>query len=225
MRYITTVDGETYEVEINSESEITVSGRRLQVDFQSVAGQPGYSLILDGQSYEAYVYPSEQGLDVLLLAQLYHITVEDERQRRLRQASGMQISGWGEFHLKAPMPGLIVAAPVAEGRSGGRAPPSGSGKIAPSFLRTNSLVPSQKSGKRLNSRPAISPPPAAFLKPLALSAHSPMRNTGRFSPSMRRTACSTSCPSGASLRSRGARSRPPLSAPAGLPWVGRAGSP
>ena len=117
MRYITTVDGETYEVEINSESEITVSGRRLQVDFQSVAGQPVYSLILDGQSYEAYVYPSEQGLDVLLLAQLYHITVEDERQRRLRQASGMQISGWGEFHLKAPMPGLIVAVPVAEGQA------------------------------------------------------------------------------------------------------------
>src|SRR3990170_825212 len=117
MRYVTTVDGETYEVEINSESEITVSGRRLHVDFQSVAGQPVYSLILEGQSYEAYVYPSEQGLDVLLLGQLYHITVEDERQRRLRQASGMQISAGGEFHLKAPMPGLIVAVPVAEAQA------------------------------------------------------------------------------------------------------------
>jgi biotin carboxyl carrier protein len=117
MRYITTVDGETYEVEINSESEITVSGRKLQVDFQSVADQPVYSLILEHQSYEAYVYPSEQGLDVLLQGQLYHITVEDERQRRLRQASGMQISPSGEFHLKAPMPGLIVAIPVTEGQS------------------------------------------------------------------------------------------------------------
>lgn len=116
MRYITTVDGETFEVEINSESEITVGGRRLQVDFQSVAGQPVYSLILDGQSYEAYVYPSDQGLDVLLLGQLYHIAVEDERQRRLRQASGMQISPSGELHLKAPMPGLIVAIPVTEGQ-------------------------------------------------------------------------------------------------------------
>ncbi|HLC02429.1 MAG TPA: biotin/lipoyl-containing protein [Anaerolineales bacterium] len=116
MRYITTVDGETFEVEINSESEITVGGRRLQVDFQSVAGQPVYSLILDGQSYEAYVYPSDQGLDVLLLGQLYHIAVEDERQRRLRQASGMQISPSGELHLKAPMPGLIVAIPVIEGQ-------------------------------------------------------------------------------------------------------------
>jgi biotin carboxyl carrier protein len=116
MRYITTVDGETFEVEINSESEIIVSGRRLQVDFQSVADQPVYSLILDNQSYEAYVYPSDQGLDVLLFGQLYHITVEDERQRRLRQASGVQISPSGEFHLKAPMPGLVVAVPVAEGQ-------------------------------------------------------------------------------------------------------------
>jgi biotin carboxyl carrier protein len=116
MRYITTVDGETFEVEINSESEITVSGRRLQVDFQSVGDQPVYSLILDNQSYEAYVYPSDQGLDVLLLGQLYHIMVEDERQRRLRQASGMQVSPSGEFQLKAPMPGLIVAVPVVEGQ-------------------------------------------------------------------------------------------------------------
>lgn len=120
MRYITTVDGETFEVEINSENEITVSGRRLRVDFQSVAGQPVYSLILDNQSYEAYVYPSDQGLDVLLLGQLYHTVVEDERQRRLRQASGMQVTPSGEFHLRAPMPGLVVAIPIAEGQQVGQ---------------------------------------------------------------------------------------------------------
>jgi biotin carboxyl carrier protein len=53
----------------------------------------------------------------LLRGQLYEVDVEDERQRRLRQASETEGGPGGEFQLKAPMPGLIVAVPVAEGDS------------------------------------------------------------------------------------------------------------
>jgi biotin carboxyl carrier protein len=116
MKYITTVDGNQYEIEINAEHEIAVNGKKLNVDFQSVFGQPVYSLILDGQSYEAYVNLTEDGFEVQLRGQLYLISVEDERQRRLRQASVSQITHGGEFLLKAPMPGLIVAVPVEEGQ-------------------------------------------------------------------------------------------------------------
>jgi biotin carboxyl carrier protein len=114
MKYIACVGDNQYEIEINTEGEITANGERVSVDFQSVAGRPVYSLILDGKSYEAYVYPTDAGLEVLLQGQLYLVSVEDERQRRLRQASSPRISQRGEFHLKAPMPGLIVAVPVEE---------------------------------------------------------------------------------------------------------------
>jgi biotin carboxyl carrier protein len=116
MKYIATVGEKTYEIEINSEGEITLDGRRLSMDLQSVAGQPVYSLIIDGRSFEAYVVPGDEGVDVVLAGRLYHVTVEDERLRRLRQASAGLTVRAGEFHLKAPMPGLVVAVPVEEGQ-------------------------------------------------------------------------------------------------------------
>ena len=116
MRYIATVGDKTYEIEINSEGELTLGGRRLAMDLQSVAGQPVYSLIIDGRSFEAYVLPGDEGMEVVLAGRLYHVLVEDERLRRLRQSStGLTVRS-GEFHLKAPMPGLVVAVPVEEGQ-------------------------------------------------------------------------------------------------------------
>lgn len=117
MKYFATLDDHTYEIEIRSESEIVVDGRNLTVNFESMANQPVYSLLLGNESYEAYVSESQSGLQVLLRGKLYEIEVEEERQRRLRQASGVAPPAGGEFHLKAPMPGLVVAVPVTEGQS------------------------------------------------------------------------------------------------------------
>jgi biotin carboxyl carrier protein len=44
------------------------------------------------------------------------VKVEDERQRRLRESSGIRVAQRGDFHLTSPMPGLIVAVPVEEGQ-------------------------------------------------------------------------------------------------------------
>ncbi len=116
MKYLARVGDKAYEIEINADDEVIVDGKRLEVDFRSVFGQPVYSLILDGHSYEAYVQPSDAGLNVLLLGQQHVVAVEDERQRRLRESSGGPVATQGEFHLRSPMPGLIVAVPVAVGQ-------------------------------------------------------------------------------------------------------------
>ena len=42
--------------------------------------------------------------------------VEDEREKRLRAAAGGGVAETGEYHLRAPMPGLVVAVPIAEGQ-------------------------------------------------------------------------------------------------------------
>lgn len=117
MKYIATVGGRDFEIEINSETEVVVNGERRTVDFQAVAGQSGYSLLLDGQSYEAYLDPTEEGTHVLMRGHLYLVRVEDERQRRLRETAGPPPLQAGEFHLKAPMPGLVVGVPIEEGQS------------------------------------------------------------------------------------------------------------
>ena len=116
MKYVTTIDDQSYEIEIITEDEITADGKRHTVDFQSVIGPPVVSLILDSQSYEAYVNPTEAGLEILLRGQRYLVNVEDERQRLLRDVSGTKAIRRDEIQLKAPMPGLIVAVPVEEGQ-------------------------------------------------------------------------------------------------------------
>jgi biotin carboxyl carrier protein len=117
MKYIATLDDRTFEIEINAEDQITVDGEHLSIDFRSVSGQPVYSLLVNGQSYEAYVQAAEAGLEVLLQGQLHVVEVEDERHRKLRESSGGPAVHSGEFNLKSPMPGLIVAVPVVEGQA------------------------------------------------------------------------------------------------------------
>jgi biotin carboxyl carrier protein len=116
MKYITTVDDKDYLVEIIDEKHISVNGKTYQVDFESVSGQPVYSLIVDGKSHESYVQQGEDNWQVLLRGRLYPVIVEDEREKRLRAAAGAGVAESGEFHLKAPMPGLVVTIPVAEGQ-------------------------------------------------------------------------------------------------------------
>ena len=117
MKYLATIGDHTYEIEVRSDREITLDGKPYAVDFLSMAGQAVFSLIHDFQSYEAYVNATDEGLQVLLRGQLFDVAVEDERQRRLRQSSDIQVSAKGELQLKAPMPGLIVAVPVSEGET------------------------------------------------------------------------------------------------------------
>jgi biotin carboxyl carrier protein len=116
MRYITTVDNKEYLVEILDEKHIIINGKTYEVDFESVSGQPVYSLIVDGKSHESYVQQGDDNWQVLLRGRLYPVTVEDERENRLRAAAGGGVAESGEFHLKAPMPGLVVAIPVEEGQ-------------------------------------------------------------------------------------------------------------
>lgn len=116
MKYVTTIGEREYLVEIVDERTVLVNDTLLKVDFDSVSDQPVYSLLVDDASYEAYVYPSESGWQVLLHGRQYLAKVEDEREKRLRAASGGSVADRGEHHLKAPMPGLIVAVRVEEGQ-------------------------------------------------------------------------------------------------------------
>lgn len=116
MRYVTTIGEREYLIEILNENQVAVDGVIYNVDFASLSGQPVHSLLVDNRSYEGSVYPVEEGWQVLLRGSLYIVQVEDEREKRLRAQLGTGPADYGEYHLKAPMPGLIVAIPVQEGQ-------------------------------------------------------------------------------------------------------------
>ena len=116
MKYVTSIGECEFAIEIVDETHVIVNDRMYEVDFDHVSDQPVYSLLVDDRSFEAYVYPDEENWQVVMQGRLYPAHVEDEREKRLRAAAGGRVSDRSEYHLKAPMPGLVVAIPVAEGQ-------------------------------------------------------------------------------------------------------------
>jgi len=117
MRYVATISGKEYLVEILDERHVILDGLPYDVDFEAISDQPVYSLLLGGKSFEAYVYPANQAWQVILHGRSYPVLVEDEREKRLRAASGAEVGEREEFQLKAPMPGLVVAVQVEENQA------------------------------------------------------------------------------------------------------------
>jgi len=116
MKYVATTGEREILVEIINEHQVNVDGVTYDIDFKSVSQNTGYSLLANHKSYDALVYESEEGWQVLLLGSQYIFRVEDEREKRLRASLGGGIPENVDFHLRAPMPGLIVALPVGEGQ-------------------------------------------------------------------------------------------------------------
>lgn len=114
-KYITTIDGKEFQIEIIDAHHVNLNDQVYEVDFESISGQPVYSLLVDGSSYQADVYPGDEGLQVLMRGVLYEAMVEDEREKRLSVAGSRGAATTGEFVLRAPMPGLVVKVPVNEG--------------------------------------------------------------------------------------------------------------
>jgi len=113
MKYITTIGDRQYTIEFLGENQIDVDGVIYDVDFESVSGQPVFSLLVDGDSHEAYVYSDEDRWEVHLQGIQYRVVVEDEREKRLRSSFGFGPEQSGEYYLKAPMPGLVISIPIS----------------------------------------------------------------------------------------------------------------
>jgi biotin carboxyl carrier protein len=116
MKYVTTIGEREYLIDIIDDHHVNIDGVSYEVDFSPVGDQPVYSLLLDGISYDAHVYLDEDTWQVMCHGAMFSAQVEDEREKRLKAAMGGGVSGQEEYHLKAPMPGLVVAVPVFEGQ-------------------------------------------------------------------------------------------------------------
>jgi biotin carboxyl carrier protein len=116
MKYVTTLNEQEYLVEILDDHQVRIGETVYQIDFTSVSDQPMYSILVDGKSYEAYVFPEEDKWNVVLRGTLYSLLVEDEREKRLRAAAGGNVVLTGDTPVKAPMPGLVITVNVQDGQ-------------------------------------------------------------------------------------------------------------
>ena len=115
MRYLTAIGDRTFTIDINGESEVAINGEKRALDLREIDGDGLFSILLDGESYDALIEESDGEYRVLINGVLYHAQVADERSKRLAEAAGAFSLTSGEVILKSPMPGLIVSVPVKEG--------------------------------------------------------------------------------------------------------------
>lgn len=112
MKYVATINDNEYLVEIIDDTKVKIDNQIYTIDFTSISDQPVFSVLINGKSYEAYIFLEEKVWQVLLKGTFYPVIVEDEREKRLRAATGGNIVLSGDTPIKAPMPGLLISVLV-----------------------------------------------------------------------------------------------------------------
>ena len=111
------VDGSTIDLDVRTGGQhplVRLDGADTKVDLVRLTPY-SWSLIMDGQSHHLSIRPSRGGFQVLLREQTYQVDLRSEVQQTVdRLGIDLRVEeGHGE--IKAPIPGLIAALPVATG--------------------------------------------------------------------------------------------------------------
>ncbi len=119
MKYWTTIGDRSYELTVEGGGPslaVAVDGTPLELDYYEVARGAIYSLILDGRSYELWVRPGDGGYVVFVAGHTLAVSVEDERQRRIRELKGAaKVGEQAAAEIKAPMPAVVLDVMVSPG--------------------------------------------------------------------------------------------------------------
>lgn len=115
MKYIATVDGRDFEIDVERASEVVVDGVTHAVDLQPIDEAHLYSVVLDGASHELFIERRNGVYYILIEGDRYAVEVEQERLKRLKAMGGQKHEEHGAAQVRAPMPGLVVKVMVAVG--------------------------------------------------------------------------------------------------------------
>jgi biotin carboxyl carrier protein len=115
MKYVITVEGQTFEIEVSRGGRVWVNSCPYTVDFQSVDGLPQYSLLVDHRSHEAHVeWDEREECRIVVAGRSYRVRTQQAQSRFKKDAIRAFLPATGE--VRAPLPGLLVAVPVAVGQ-------------------------------------------------------------------------------------------------------------
>ena len=112
MKYVTIINNEQYEVEIDKDGGITINGEPREVDFLQLSPSL-YSVITDNASLQVVIDDDMGDYSVLMGGRMYEGRVLDERALLMAQRKGGLTGAGGD--LNAPMPGLVVKVVAEEG--------------------------------------------------------------------------------------------------------------
>ncbi len=115
MKYIATVKDREYTIEIDPDRGILIDDEPQEIDFQRLDSGGVTSLLMNHRSVSAVVEERSDHWEVLIEGELYAVQVQDERAYRLERMRSTGLTVDGEAVVTSPMPGIIVAVPVAVG--------------------------------------------------------------------------------------------------------------
>ena len=87
MKYVTVVNDQSFDIEIDNDGTILVNGELRDVDFLNLGGSL-YSIITENKSLEAVIDDDEGKIAVMMRGQLFETQVLDERAMLLVQRRG-----------------------------------------------------------------------------------------------------------------------------------------
>jgi biotin carboxyl carrier protein len=116
VKYTVLVGERTYEIRPGANQTVEINGEPHRFDLQSIDNSALYSLLIDNQSWQVLVEREGDEYRISIGGELFFVTVQDERTRKIQKALGKGPVVSGEFTLKAPMPGLVRSVPVQVGQ-------------------------------------------------------------------------------------------------------------
>jgi biotin carboxyl carrier protein len=116
MKYTASIGERLYEIEVGSNSTVTIDGETHSFDFRGIDGTSLISLLIDNKSWEVLVERSGDEYRISIGDELLLVTVYDERTRKIEKGLGKVPAPSGEVTLKAPMPGLVRQVTVQVGQ-------------------------------------------------------------------------------------------------------------
>lgn len=142
MKYTVLIGDRAYEIRPDANQTVEIDGEPHRVDFRSIEDSGIYSVLIDNRSWQALVERDGDEYRISIDGEMYVITVQDERSRKIQKALSKAASATGEFVLKAPMPGLVRSIPVQVGQD----IPQGHGLIILEAMKMENELRSPRAG-------------------------------------------------------------------------------
>lgn len=116
MKYIITVDGKTFRIDIERAGRVWVDHHPYNVDLQNLDGRSQYLLLIDHRSYEAHVEAVEEDTCRLVVdGRPYQASLQQQGRNRFQDDAAQAVHS-ETSEVRAPLPGVLMAVPVVAGQ-------------------------------------------------------------------------------------------------------------
>lgn len=116
MRYHVSIEGRSFEIDIDHNHLVWVDGQPLYVDMEQVGGLPVYSLVAEDQGYVVFVEKGQDQYLVEVQGQVLPVEVKTRRPALAPRRVPCADEEGNCLVIRAPLPGTLISVPVSVGQ-------------------------------------------------------------------------------------------------------------